>query len=155
MAVAEKTNVKRVYMSDTFQLHELLQRDAIELLALPLSTLLLMNDSNYPWFVLVPRVDNIQDIYQLDWEQQQQFLNESSMLSEILMQLFKGTKMNVAALGNVCPQLHVHHIVRFEGDISWPKPVWGEFPMKAYTSIELDNLKEKVLPALDIIFTQE
>ena len=155
MAVAEKTNVKRVYMSDTFKLHELLQRDAIELLALPLSTLLLMNDSNYPWFVLVPRVDNIQDIYQLDWEQQQQFLNESSMLSEILMQLFKGTKMNVAALGNVCPQLHVHHIVRFEEDISWPKPVWGQVPMKAYTLTELENLKEKVLPALDKIFTQE
>jgi diadenosine tetraphosphate (Ap4A) HIT family hydrolase len=142
-------------MSDTFKLHELLQRDAIELLALPLSTLLLMNDSNYPWFVLVPRVDNIQDIYQLDWEQQQQFLNESSMLSEILMQLFKGTKMNVAALGNVCPQLHVHHIVRFEEDISWPKPVWGQVPMKAYTLTELENLKEKVLPALDKIFTQE
>lgn len=142
-------------MSDTFQLHELLQRDAIELLALPLSTLLLMNDSNYPWFVLVPRVDNIQDIYQLDWEQQQQFLNESSMLSEILMQLFKGTKMNVAALGNVCPQLHVHHIVRFEEDISWPKPVWGQVPMKDYTLTELENLKEKVLPALDKIFTQE
>jgi len=153
--VAEKINVKRVYMSDTFKLHELLQRDAIELLALPLSTLLLMNDSNYPWFVLVPRVDNIQDIYQLDWEQQQQFLNESSMLSEILMQLFKGTKMNVAALGNVCPQLHVHHIVRFEEDISWPKPVWGQVPMKAYTLTELENLKEKVFPALDKIFTQE
>lgn len=155
MVVAEKINVKRVYMSDTFKLHELLQRDAIELLALPLSTLLLMNDSNYPWFVLVPRVDNIQDIYQLDWEQQQQFLNESSMLSEILMQLFKGTKMNVAALGNICPQLHVHHIVRFEEDISWPKPVWGQVPMKAYTLTELENLKEKVLPALDKIFTQE
>ena len=155
MAVVEETNVKRVYMSDTFQLHELLQRDAIELLALPLSTLLLMNDSNYPWFVLVPRVDNIQDIYQLDWEQQQQFLNESSLLSEILMQLFTGTKMNVAALGNMCPQLHVHHIVRYVDDIAWPKPVWGEFPMKAYTDIELANLKEKVLPALGKILTQD
>lgn len=155
MAVVEETNVKRVYMSDTFQLHELLQRDAIELLALPLSTLLLMNDSNYPWFVLVPRVDNIQDIYQLDWEQQQQFLNESSLLSEILMQLFTGTKMNVAALGNMCPQLHVHHIVRYVDDIAWPKPVWGEFAMKPYTDIEIANLKEKVLPALGKILTQD
>jgi diadenosine tetraphosphate (Ap4A) HIT family hydrolase len=142
-------------MSDKFQLHKLLQRDAIELLALPLSTLLLMNDSNYPWFVLVPRVDNIQDLYQLDWEQQQQFLNESILLSEILMQLFNGTKMNIAALGNVCPQLHVHHIVRFEDDIAWPKPVWGEFAMKAYTDIELNNLKERVLPALEKILTQD
>jgi diadenosine tetraphosphate (Ap4A) HIT family hydrolase len=141
-------------MSDTFQIHEMLQRDAIKLLELPLSTLLLMNDSNYPWFVLVPRVENIQDIYQLDWQQQQQFLNESSLLSEVLMQLFNGTKMNVAALGNVCPQLHVHHIVRFADDISWPKPVWGEFAMKAYSEGELQLLKEKVLPALAKITTQ-
>jgi diadenosine tetraphosphate (Ap4A) HIT family hydrolase len=142
-------------MSDTFQLHALLKRDAIELLELPLSTLLLMNDSHYPWFVLVPRVDDVQDIYQLDWQQQQQFLNESSLLSEILMQLFKGTKMNVAALGNVCPQLHVHHIVRFAEDIAWPKPVWGAFPMKAYSDEELSLLKGKVLPALEKILTQE
>ncbi|MBA6339073.1 MULTISPECIES: HIT domain-containing protein [unclassified Colwellia] len=142
-------------MSNTFQLHALLQRDTIELLELPLSTLLLMNDSNYPWFVLVPRVDDIQDIYQLDWQQQQQFLNESSLLSEILMQLFNGTKMNVAALGNICPQLHVHHIVRFADDIAWPKPVWGEFAMKAYTDSELTLLKEKVLPALTKIITQD
>lgn len=142
-------------MSNTFQLHALLQRDTIELLELPLSTLLLMNDSHYPWFVLVPRVDDIQDIYQLDWQQQQQFLNESSLLSEILMQLFNGTKMNVAALGNICPQLHVHHIVRFADDIAWPKPVWGEFAMKAYTDSELTLLKEKVLPALTKIITQE
>ena len=142
-------------MSNTFQLHALLKRDAIELLELPLSTLLLMNDSNYPWFVLVPRVDDIQDIYQLDWQQQQQFLNESSLLSEILMQLFNGTKMNVAALGNICPQLHVHHIVRFADDIAWPKPVWGEFAMKAYTDSELTLLKEKVMPALTKIITQD
>ncbi|MBA6254766.1 MULTISPECIES: HIT domain-containing protein [unclassified Colwellia] len=142
-------------MSNTFQLHALLKRDAIELLELPLSTLLLMNDSNYPWFVLVPRVDDVQDIYQLDWQQQQQFLNESSLLSEILMQLFNGTKMNVAALGNICPQLHVHHIVRFADDIAWPKPVWGEFAMKPYTDSELTLLKEKVMPALTKIITQD
>jgi diadenosine tetraphosphate (Ap4A) HIT family hydrolase len=142
-------------MSDTFQLHELLQRDAIELLELPLSTLLLMNDSNYPWFVLVPRVENVKDIYELDWQQQQQFLNESSLLSEVLMQLFQGTKMNVAALGNICPQLHVHHIVRYSDDIAWPKPVWGEFPMKAYELKALELLKEKVLPALAVIATQK
>jgi diadenosine tetraphosphate (Ap4A) HIT family hydrolase len=142
-------------MSDTFQLHEFLQRDAIELVDLPLSTLLLMNDSNYPWFVLVPRVDNVQDIYQLDWQQQQQFLNESSLLSEILMQLYQGTKMNVAALGNICPQLHVHHIVRFADDIAWPKPVWGEVAMKAYSDNQLMQVKDKVLPALAKILTQE
>ncbi|REL36012.1 HIT domain-containing protein [Thalassotalea euphylliae] len=134
-----------------FQLHELLVRDGIELIDLPLSKLLLMNDSQYPWFVLVPRVENIKDIYQLDWEQQQQLLNESSMLSEILMELFQGDKINVAALGNVCPQLHMHHIVRFVNDPAWPKPIWGELPMRPYTEIEIEQLKAKVLPSIEAV----
>lgn len=142
-------------MTTSFKLHELLQRDTVELLDFPLSRLLLMNDSQYPWFVLVPRVANVEDIYQLDWQQQQQFLNESSMLSEVLMQLFKGAKMNVAALGNVCPQLHVHHIVRFSDDIAWPKPVWGAFPMKSYEEKQLQELKSSVMPALTKISAQE
>jgi len=137
-----------------FTLHELLQRDGIELLDFPLSTLLLINDSQYPWFVLVPRVADIQDIYQLEWSQQQQLLNESSLLSELLMQIFQGTKMNVAAIGNVCSQLHIHHIVRFESDKVWPKPVWGALPMQAYTDEELHQVKEKVMPALKLILAQ-
>ncbi|MCO4799203.1 MAG: HIT domain-containing protein [Colwelliaceae bacterium] len=141
-------------MKEAFILHQLLQRDCVELINLPLSKLLLMNDNQYPWFVLVPRVNDIQDMYQLDWSQQQQFLNESSLLSELLMQLFNGTKMNVAALGNVCSQLHVHHIVRFEHDKAWPKPVWGEFPAQPYNEEELKALKERLLPALHSITAQ-
>ncbi|MEW6991303.1 HIT domain-containing protein [Colwelliaceae bacterium 6441] len=141
-------------MSENFTLHQLLQRDCFELIHFPLSTLLLMNDSHYPWFVLVPRVADINDIYQLSWEQQQQLLNESSMLSEVLMQIYQGEKMNVAALGNVCEQLHVHHIVRFKNDKAWPKPVWGEFPAQPYTDNELLKLKEKLIPALNTILTQ-
>ncbi|WP_448214292.1 HIT domain-containing protein [Colwellia sp. MEBiC06753] len=137
-----------------FQLHELLVRDCIELIDLPLSKLLLMNDANYPWFVLVPRVDSVQDIYQMDWQQQQQFLNESSMLSEVLMTAFQGDKMNVAALGNVCPQLHIHHIVRFKNDIAWPKPIWGEHPLKPYSADEIAALKAQVLPNLMAILAQ-
>ena len=140
---------------DKFQLHELLVRDCIELVDFPLSKLLLMNDSQYPWFVLVPRVEGIQDVYQLDWEQQQQFLNESSLLSEVLMQIYSGDKMNVAALGNVCPQLHIHHIVRFKDDPVWPKPVWGVNPMQAYIKTEIDNIKNKVLPQLEAILVKE
>ena len=136
---------------EDFKLHELLVRDCIELIDLPLSKLLLMNDSQYPWFVLVPRVEDVQDIYQMSWDEQQQFLNESSMLSEVLMQLFDGDKMNVAALGNVCPQLHIHHIVRFKDDIAWPKPIWGEFPMKAYSEEEILEIKTKVLPSISAI----
>ncbi len=141
-------------MNTKFTLHELLQRDCIELLDFPLSKLLLMNDNQYPWFVLVPKVEDVMDIYQLEWTEQQQLLNESSMLSELLMQLFQGDKMNVAALGNVCPQLHLHHIVRFEGDKAWPKPIWGEFPMQPYSEAELTALKEKLMPALETILAR-
>lgn len=142
-------------LENQFELHPLLKRDCIELLDLNLSKLLLMNDCQYPWFILVPKRADIADIYQLDWQDQQQLLNESSALSEILMQVFMGKKMNVAAIGNVCPQLHLHHIVRYEEDVAWPKPVWGYQPAIAYSSEQLTELKEKLLPALKLVLKQE
>eukprot|EP00919_Chromeraceae_sp_WS-2016_P017199 GHVR01041045.1.p1 GENE.GHVR01041045.1~~GHVR01041045.1.p1 ORF type:complete len:143 (-),score=10.38 GHVR01041045.1:126-554(-) len=142
-------------METTFELHHLLQRDCVEILDLKLSKLLLMNDSQYPWFILVPKRSNIEDIYQLDWQDQQQLLNESSALSEILMQVFTGKKMNVAAIGNICSQLHLHHIVRYESDIAWPKPVWGFKPAIAYSAKEIDKLKAKLLPALKRVLMPE
>ena len=138
--------------AETFTLHPQLAKDCFELAEFPLCKLLLCNDSAYPWFILVPKVDDITDIYQLDWQQQQQLLNESSLLSELVMQVFIGDKMNVAALGNVVEQLHVHHVVLFKNDASWPKPIWGQQPLTPYTEVELDELKAKVLPKLAIIF---
>jgi diadenosine tetraphosphate (Ap4A) HIT family hydrolase len=138
-------------MSEQFKLHSQLQQDCFELAELPLCKLLLCNDSNYPWFILVPRIANTQDIYQLAWQVQQQLLNESSMLSEILMQTFAGDKINIATLGNVVPQLHLHHIVRFKSDVCWPKPVWGQHALAPYSVKELQILKEKLLPQLDKI----
>lgn len=137
-----------------FSLHPQLVHDCIELAQLPLSTLLLCNDSTYPWFILVPRVSDVTDIYQLDWQQQQQLLNESSLLSELLMQVFNGDKMNVAALGNVVEQLHVHHVVRFQGDATWPKPIWGQQPLVAYSESELAQLKTTLLPQLAVVFSE-
>lgn len=134
-----------------FSLHSQLAKDCFELAELPLCKLLLCNDSAYPWFILVPKVNDITDIYQLDWQQQQQLLNESSLLSELLMQVFFGDKMNVAALGNVVEQLHVHHIVRYKKDASWPKPIWGQQPLTPYTDEELAELKAKLLPQLSIV----
>ena len=134
-------------MSEKFELHPQLAKDCFVITDLPLSQLLLCNDSAFPWFILVPKVENVQDIYQLDWQQQQQLLNESSMLSEVLMQEFNGDKMNVAALGNVVPQLHLHHIVRFQNDVSWPKPIWGQVPSKAYS-------EEQRVKQIDIIRTE-
>lgn len=134
-----------------FILHPMLANDTITLAELPLSRLLLSNDKQYPWFILVPRVNDIQDIYQLEWQDQLQFLNESSLLSELLMQVFQGDKMNVAALGNVCPQLHVHHIVRFKTDAAWPAPVWGKLPAIKYSVEEIEEIKTTIIPLLNQI----
>ena len=138
-----------------FTLHPQLEKDGIELADLPLCKLLLCNDSAYPWFILVPKVADISEIYQLDWQQQQQLLNESSLLSELLMQVFSGDKMNVAALGNVVEQLHVHHVVRFKDDAQWPKPIWGQQALTPYSAEELTVLKDKLLPQLAIIFAEK
>lgn len=136
-----------------FLLHPQLARDTIELADFPLCKLLLCNDSAYPWFILVPKVANTSEIFQLDWQQQQQLLNESSLLSELLMQVFAGDKMNVAALGNMVEQLHVHHVVRFKTDDQWPKPIWGQQAAKPYSEAEITLLREKLLPQLAVIFS--
>jgi diadenosine tetraphosphate (Ap4A) HIT family hydrolase len=135
----------------TFTLHPQLAHDCFELADFPLCKLLLCNDSAYPWFILVPKVNDIKDVYQLDWQQQQQLLNESSLLSELVMQVFDGDKMNVAALGNVVEQLHVHHVVRYKTDVSWPKPIWGQQELTPYTEAELAELKDKLLPKVAVI----
>jgi len=137
-----------------FTLDPQLAKDGIELAEFPLCKLLLCNDSAYPWFILVPKVADISEIYQLDWQQQQQLLNESSLLSELLMQVFSGDKMNVAALGNVVTQLHVHHVVRFKDDAQWPKPIWGQQALTAYTEEAITELKNKLLPQLAVIFSK-
>jgi diadenosine tetraphosphate (Ap4A) HIT family hydrolase len=99
---------------------------------MPLCQVLLMRDANYPWFILVPDRSNVTEIYQLAPDDQQQLIQESSYLAESLAQAFAADKLNVAALGNVVPQLHIHHIVRYHHDPAWPAPVWGKLPAKPY-----------------------
>ena len=123
-----------------FELHPQLAKDCIEVGDFPLSKVLLLNDSHYPWVVLVPRRENIDEIFQLSHEDQRQLLAESSTLSEAMATYFKADKMNVAALGNKVPQLHLHHIVRYKNDVSWPNPVWGAVAAKPYNKTELDDL---------------
>ena len=77
--------------------------------------------------------DGISDIYQLDNCQQAQFWRESKRLSEALMDIYQGDKLNLAALGNMVPQLHVHHVVRFKTDPLWPQPIWGKLPAQPYS----------------------
>lgn len=116
-----------------FRLDPRLQQDCRELGRFPLCRLLLMRDANYPWFILVPARAGITEIYQLASDDQQQLLRESSRLAEVLARQFRADKINIAALGNVVAQLHLHHIVRYRGDPAWPAPVWGQAPAQAYT----------------------
>ena len=107
------------------ELHPQLARDCRLIGRFPLCRLLLMLDANYPWFILVPDREGITEIHQLDSDDQQRLLHESSSLAGVLEEVFQADKLNIAALGNVVPQLHVHHIVRYENDPAWPAPVWG------------------------------
>lgn len=120
----------------SFELHPQLAADSFVLGDFPLSRLLLMNDAQYPWTILVPRREGVREVYEMSEADQQQLLRESVCLSRVLMQAFRGDKLNIAALGNVVPQLHLHHIVRHAGDPAWPGPVWGQHPPKPYTDQE-------------------
>jgi diadenosine tetraphosphate (Ap4A) HIT family hydrolase len=127
-----------------FELHPRLEADCISIGSFPLCRLLLMNDSNYPWFILVPRRAGIREIFELSEDDQRQLLWESSSLSRLIADHFKADKINVAALGNMVPQLHIHHIVRYESDPSWPAPVWGHTPAKPYSEQKLSELVKTV-----------
>jgi diadenosine tetraphosphate (Ap4A) HIT family hydrolase len=108
-----------------FELHPKLAEDCFRLGQFELSQLLMMNDYHYPWFILVPQQADIKEMYQLTTQDQIQLTKESSFLAEVVQQSFKATKMNIAALGNMVPQLHIHVIARFNFDTAWPHPVWG------------------------------
>jgi len=125
-----------------FKLHPRLAEDAIVIGRFDLSLLLLSRDANYPWCILVPQVEDAFEIHHLSEEEQVQLISESSRLSEVMTSIFDAHKMNVAALGNVVRQLHIHHIARFEDDAAWPQPIWGKLPVKPYTSDQLvDRIK--------------
>lgn len=131
-----------------FELHPRLQQDCIALGRWPLCRLLLMNDSHYPWFILVPERAGVTEIFQLDEADQRQLLWESSTLARALSETFRADKLNIAAIGNLVPQLHVHHVVRYRGDAAWPAPVWGYTPATPYSEDALAALKNRVAQAL-------
>jgi len=119
-------------------IHPTLRRDCETVGRFELCHLLLMKDANYPWFILVPDRPDVSEIYQLDEPDQLQLLRESSYLAQKLALHFRADKLNIAALGNVVPQLHIHHIVRYRDDITWPAPVWGAVSPKPYSPNELE-----------------
>jgi diadenosine tetraphosphate (Ap4A) HIT family hydrolase len=138
-----------------FELDQRLFNDTITLAEWPLCRVLLMNDRAYPWFILVPRLmrddsSPVKELYELSDLNRLQLDKESMHLARSSMALFNGDKMNIAALGNVVSQLHIHHVVRHLGDPAWPAPVWGKAPAQAYTEDEITALKERLAPLLNL-----
>jgi len=128
-------------MTLPFQLHPRLQQDCITIGHFELCQLLMMNDSQYPWFILVPEKADISEVYQLTKPDRELLTEESSYLAKNLAELYQADKMNIAAIGNMVPQLHIHHIVRYRTDRAWPAPVWGKFDAAPYTEQKIaDNL---------------
>jgi diadenosine tetraphosphate (Ap4A) HIT family hydrolase len=127
-----------------FTLDPRLHQDTVALGNFPLCRLLLMNDARYPWFILVPRRGEVSELFQLDAADQARLWQETTRLAEMLKDLFGADKLNVATLGNVVAQLHMHVIVRRRGDDAWPAPVWGRHPALPYNSDQVDEIRARL-----------
>jgi len=127
-----------------FKLHPQLASDTIELGDLPISKVLLMNEAQFPWFILVPMRAEVKELHELSDADAKLVSQESLTIGRFMMAHFKGEKLNTAALGNLVPQLHIHHIVRFDNDAAWPKPVWGNIAAQPYDERELGTLSNSL-----------
>ena len=129
-------------------LHPQLDRDTASLGDLPLSRMLVNNDTNYPWLILVPRRADITEVIDLGEADQAQLMTEVTRVARALQAVTACHKLNIAALGNMVPQLHVHIIARFRTDAAWPNPVWNVVPRRPYERVELETfittLREKI-----------
>jgi len=130
------------------KLHPQLLADTTLLGRGALCHLLLSNDANYPWCILVPDRDGIREIHELNNEDQALLLREITQLSRAMAQVFDADKMNIAALGNAVAQLHVHCIARYKNDPAWPDPVWGKLPAKPYSETGREQVLSKLRAAL-------
>ena len=126
-----------------FKLDQKLQADTFFVHDFKISQLLLMNNANYPWFILVPRQHNLVELTDLDFANQTEVLREINVVSKILQKEFKPTKLNIAALGTMVRQCHIHIIARFENDLSFPNPVWGG-TIKSYEEKNVLELIKKI-----------
>lgn len=131
-----------------FVLDSRLADDSLVIGDFPLSRLLLCNDSNFPWFILVPRRAEISELFQLEAPDLAMLWKESTLLAEILKDTFAADKMNVATLGNVVSQLHMHVIVRRRNDPAWPAPVWGKVAAKPYDAEQVAAINAKLKSVL-------
>ena len=136
-----------------FDLDPRLANDTLPMGDFALCRLLLMNDRQYPWFILVPRREAVSELFQLDAADQQLLWQETTALAEVLKDTFGADKMNVATLGNMVSQLHMHVIVRRKDDPAWPAPVWGRHPAVPYMADEVAEIRRKLELVLADDFT--
>src|SRR5882757_8935065 len=122
-----------------WSLHSQLEADTVPVGGLALSRVLLANDANYPWLIVVPRIPGVTELIDLDPNEQVQLLGEIDAAARALKDVTACEKLNIAALGNMVAQLHVHVIGRRHSDAAWPKPVWGVAPPRPYAREELHD----------------
>jgi len=122
-----------------WSLHPQLNKDTIDIGDLPLCRVLVIKDAHYPWLLLVPRRDGAVEVIDLDEVEQAQLMTEVSRVARALREVTKCDKLNIAALGNVVPQLHVHVIARRKNDAAWPRPVWGVVPPLTHDAAEVQS----------------
>lgn len=132
----------------SFELHPRLAADTRMVGDLPLCRVLLMNDARFPWLILVPRQPDLREVYQLADADQIRLWQEATRAGEIMMAEFEGDKLNLAALGNQVPQLHLHVIVRRETDAAWPGPVWGQGQAQPYAPGSATDMLQRLRQSL-------
>lgn len=138
-----------------FLLDERLQKDTILIGRLPLCQVLLMNDKRFPWVILVPARNDVFEYYHLSESDRTQLMKESTLVAEKMSDHFSAKSMNIAALGNVVPQLHQHHICRYSDDPAWPQPVWGHSPGIPYDADELEVRVKELQGLLEQHFVED
>ena len=131
-----------------FVLHQRLAADTHLLGRMRLCLLLLMNDATYPWFILVPQRPEVREIFELAAADRSLLMDEVTAVSQAVADVFAADKLNVAALGNLVPQLHVHVIGRFRADPAWPAPVWGRREPQAYRQDAADDVRRRMAARL-------
>lgn len=132
-----------------FELDERLAADTLPVTDLPLCRVLLMNDARYPWVILVPRHASISEVFELSADDQQQLWREATQLGEAMKTVLGGDKVNIASLGNVVSQLHVHVVLRRHDDATWPAPVWGNGSPEPYDLDGQAQLRDQLLAIID------
>ncbi len=131
-----------------FELDSRLAADTRAITDFLLCRVLLFDDRRYPWVILVPKRPGVHEIHHLPVDARHQLMAESCRVASALEELFAPDKLNIAALGNMVPQLHLHHVARYVGDPAWPGPVWGHSPRQAYAE---QDAAERIAQIQDLL----